>query len=132
VVGAHLGSLEYDVAEVAKRLERYPNFAVDTSARLVDLTYQEPETVRRFFRDYAGRILFGTDIVRQEPFSRLAEAERQAELAWTEARYQADFAYFETDQMMTIRGRTVQGLGLPDDILEKFYVSNARTWYPEI
>ncbi|HXF62214.1 MAG TPA: amidohydrolase family protein, partial [Caldilineaceae bacterium] len=34
IVGAHLASLEYDVDEVAARLDRYPNFAVDMSARL--------------------------------------------------------------------------------------------------
>ena len=33
IVGAHLGSLEYDVDEVAARFDRYPNFAVDISAR---------------------------------------------------------------------------------------------------
>jgi predicted TIM-barrel fold metal-dependent hydrolase len=130
VVGAHLGSLEYDVAEVAKRLDRYPNFAVDTSARLMDLASQDPQAVRQFFRDYAGRILFGTDIVRPNLFSQMTEAERQNELAAMEARYQADFAYFETDRLLTMRDREVQGLGLPENILEKFYVSNAQEWYP--
>lgn len=38
----HIGSLEYDVSEVAKRFERYPNFAVDVSARLGDLMAQDP------------------------------------------------------------------------------------------
>jgi len=35
VVGCHLGSLEYDTDELAKRLDRYPNFAVDTAARII-------------------------------------------------------------------------------------------------
>ena len=34
VVGAHLGSMETDVDEIAKRFDRYPNFAVDTAARM--------------------------------------------------------------------------------------------------
>jgi predicted TIM-barrel fold metal-dependent hydrolase len=130
VVGAHLASLEYDVAEVAKRLDRYPNFAVDPSARLMDLTYQDPQVVRQFFQDYADRILFGTDIVRWQSFAALAETERQAWLAQTEERYRSDFAYYETSERMTIRGREVQGLGLPADVLEKFYLTNAQTWYP--
>ena len=132
VVGAHLASLEYDVAEVAKRLDRYPNFAVDSSARLLDLTYQEPKIVRQFFQDYADRVLYGTDIVRRRPFSSLSETERQEVLDWTEERYQTDFAYFETDQKMTIRGREVQGLGLSEKILEQFYWRNAERWYPGI
>ncbi len=40
VIGAHLGSLEHDVDELARRLDRYPNFYVDCSARTVDLTRQ--------------------------------------------------------------------------------------------
>lgn len=132
VVGAHLGSLEYDVAEVAKRLDRYPNFAVDTSARLLDLAYQDPRVVRQFFQAYADRILFGTDIVRAQPFSQLSESLRQQELAGIEARYQMDFAYFESARPMTIRGRETQGLGLPGEVLDKFYLKNAQRWYPSL
>jgi Amidohydrolase len=32
VVGCHLGSMEVDVSEIAKRFDLYPNFAVDTAA----------------------------------------------------------------------------------------------------
>jgi predicted TIM-barrel fold metal-dependent hydrolase len=132
VVGAHLASLEYDVAEIAKRLERYPNFAVDSSARLLNLTHQDPQLVRRFFRDFSDRLLFGTDIVRQESFAAMSETERQAALAQTEERFAADFAYYETNQTVTIRGREVQGLGLGEEILEKFYWRNAWKWYVRI
>jgi hypothetical protein len=45
-------------------------------------------------------------------------------------RFQADFAYYETDQKMTMRGKEIQGLGLPDEVLAKFYEQNARNWYP--
>ena len=69
VVGAHLASLEYDVAEIATRLDRYPNLAIDTSARLLDLAAQDTEAVRKLFVDYQDRILFGTDIVQREPVS---------------------------------------------------------------
>jgi predicted TIM-barrel fold metal-dependent hydrolase len=71
VVGAHLASLEYDVAEVARRFDEFPNFAVDTSARLLDLARQDVGTVRDFFEAYADRILFGTDIVDDTPWSSL-------------------------------------------------------------
>jgi predicted TIM-barrel fold metal-dependent hydrolase len=132
VVGAHLASLEYDMAEVARRLERYPNFAVDTSARLLDLTYQDPRLVRQFFQDFSDRILFGTDIVRQESFAAMPETERQAALTQTVERFKTDFAYYESGQMMTIRGREVQGLGLGEEILENFYWRNAQQWYPGV
>ena len=130
VVGAHLASLEYDVAEVAKRLERYPNFAVDSSARMLDLTYQAPGTIRQFFNDYSDRILFGTDIVRQQAFSQMSETERRKWLAWTEERYQTAFAYFASDQITTIDERQIQGVGLSEQILVKFFFDNAKRWYP--
>ena len=130
VIGAHLASLEYDVAEVAKRLDRYPNFAVDTSARMPDLAYQQSDLVRRFFQDYPDRILFGTDMVFRQPFSTLTEGERQTALASAEERYQTHFDYFESDQIVTVRERQVQGLGLSEEILEQFYRRNAQRWYP--
>lgn len=61
VIGAHYGSLEYDMAEVAARFERYPNFAIDTSGRLGDAAYHDRETMRDFFTRYPDRILWGTD-----------------------------------------------------------------------
>jgi predicted TIM-barrel fold metal-dependent hydrolase len=131
VVGAHLGSLEYDVREIAKRLDRYPNFAVDSSARLHDLVYQDPEIVRRFFVDHQDRILFGTDIVtRRKSLSAMPATERQGVLQRIEARYRSEFAYLESDQVVTLRDHEVQGLGLPGSVLEKLYHSNAEAWYP--
>lgn len=130
VIGAHLASLEYDVAEVAKRLDRYPNFAVDTSARMPDLAYQNSAAVRRFFEDYSDRILFGTDMVFRQPFSALSADERQLALNSVEERYDEHFGYFESKRMVTVRNRQVQGLGLSEQVLEKFYRSNAQQWYP--
>ena len=45
-IGAHLGSMAYDVAEVARRLELYPNFYVETAARFADLAKQRSSAVR--------------------------------------------------------------------------------------
>ncbi len=130
VIGAHLGSLEHDVHEVAARLERYPNFAVDTSARLGDLVAQDGEEVRAFFRRYAERILFGTDIVMRTPHTSLSAAERARQIEQLERSYDDHARYFETDQPVTHRGCTSPGIHLPDDVLERFYGANARAWYP--
>ena len=54
VVGCHLGSLEYDVDELAKRLDKYPNLAVDLSARIVHLQIQPRDKVRAFLREVPG------------------------------------------------------------------------------
>lgn len=130
VIGAHLGSLEYDVAEIAKRLERYPNFAVDTSARMNDLAVQDRETVRQFFDAYSDRVLFGTDMVARDALSELPEAEQAERLARFESVYQREFTYYQTEETLSVAGREVRGLGLPADVLDKLYYENAAAWYP--
>ena len=39
-IGAHLGSLEWSVDELAKRLNKFPNMAVDMAARISHLQYE--------------------------------------------------------------------------------------------
>ncbi len=132
VIGAHLGSLEHDVDEVAARLDRYPNFAVDISARLGDLARQPSAKVRRFFERYQDRILFGTDVVMRTPPADLPPDERAAVLAPLAETYRTHFAYLEGTADVTVRGYTTTGLGLPPSTLDRLYTANARHWYPGI
>jgi predicted TIM-barrel fold metal-dependent hydrolase len=129
-VGAHLGSLEYDVREVAKRMDRFPNFVVDTSARTADLTYQDVAVVKEFFNTYQDRILFGTDIVRMDTASELAADERAAQVEQSNQQWEMEFNYYESSGEVTFRSRKTEGLGLSGSQLEKFYTGNARRWYP--
>ena len=46
------------------------------------------------------------------------------------ARWQMEFAYYESSDMVDVRGRLVQGLGLATDVLEDLYYRNAERWYP--
>ena len=132
VVGAHLASLEYDVAEIAARLQRFPNLAVDISARLLDLALQDTPAVRRFFMDYQDRILFGTDIVQDEPVSTMSGRQRRRHLQHIASVYQSYFDFFETDQTISVGDQEIQGLGLPRDVLEKLYCTNALRWFPQL
>ena len=64
-VGAHLGSLEYDVDRIAAFLDRFPNANVDLAARMSQVQYQsvrDREKVRNFFIKYQDRLLYGTDL----------------------------------------------------------------------
>ncbi len=130
IVGAHLGSLEYDVDEVAARFERFPNFAVDISARLGDMALQDSGKVRDFMLRYSDRILFGTDVVMRQQPSELPEEERAKVVGALRAEYETHFTYFETTEEMTVRGIETVGLGLPEDVLERFYRGNALSCYP--
>lgn len=132
VVGAHLGSLEHDVDEVAARLDRYPNFAVDISARLGNLARQPADKVRAFFDRYQDRILFGTDVVMRTAPAALPPEERAAALAPLAETYRTHFAYLEGTTEVTVRGYTTTGLGLSPSVLDKLYTANAQAWYPGI
>jgi len=132
VIGAHLGSLEYDVDEIARRLDAYPNLAVDTSARTYDLSLQSSDKVRAFMIAYQDRILFGTDLVRTDLRWSLDNEVRRRTLARVREVYQNERAYYESKGTVNVRGREVRGLGLPPEVLEKFYHRNARAWFPGV
>ena len=130
VIGAHFGSHEYSMAEVAQRLNRYPNYAVDISARLGDIARQDTEVVREFFIQYADRVLFGTDIVLGKPYAEMLPDERKTTLDSLRQNYQAHWDYFARNDVVQVRNRPTKGLGLPDAVLRKFYDESAERWYP--
>ncbi len=124
VVGAHLGSMESDVDLVAQRLDRYPNFAVDTAARVPHLTIQPRAKVRAFLIKYQDRVLYGTDteIIRRSDV-KPSIADWQKQLA-------EDWRYFSTADTFNYDGHRVKGLQLPLPVLRKLYHDNAVHWIP--
>jgi len=126
VVGAHLGSMETDVDEIAKRFDRYPNFAVDTAARMEYLMLAPREKVRNFLIKYQDRVVYGTDL---EFLAR--EATPDAFKDWQDT-YARDWKFLATDQTLQLRGRQIQGLNLPEPVLRRIYHDNAVRWIPGI
>lgn len=125
LVGAHLGSLEWDVDVLAERLDRYPNFAVDLAARVCHLQIQEREKVRVFLEKYQDRVLYATDLgIRDGNFEDSRE--------WLENEWHSDWTYFATDSLMNSRhtDKSFRGLDLDEEILRKIFYSNAVDWYP--
>lgn len=129
VIGAHVGSLEYDVDEIAKRLDKYPNFHVEVSARTNDLTRQPAAKVRAFFEKYQDRILYGVDrswMPHRTPDVKPTDEARQKFAADLEAQYRRDWDYYAGAGAITYGADTVEALGLPKGVLEKFYWRNAE------
>ena len=131
VIGAHIGSQSHDLPAVAERLDRFDNFAVDTSARLSFIARQDSAMVREFFLRYADRILWGTDIVKTVGDD-MPDDERVPLLDRVREIYRHAFLYYESADVVPIHERdfSTRGLGLPPDVLEKFYVANAERWIP--
>jgi Amidohydrolase len=126
VVGAHLGSMEVDVDEIAKRFDRYPNFAVDTAARVPYLMLQPRDKVRNFLIKYQDRVLYGTDL------GMIPNADVAKELREWQDTYTQDWKYFATSETIEYRGHKIIGLDLPPDVLRKLYHGNAVQWFPGI
>ena len=126
VIGAHLGSMETDVDEIAKRLDRYPNFAVDTAARMEYLMIQPRDKVRDFLIKYQDRVVYGTDL---EFLNDESTADALKEWQQTYAR---DWKFFATDKMLPYRGRQIRGLKLPEPVLHHIFHDNAVRWIPGI
>jgi predicted TIM-barrel fold metal-dependent hydrolase len=129
-VGAHLGSLEYDVDRIAAFLDRFPNANVDMAARMSQVQYQsvrDREKVRGFFIKYQDRLLYGTDLTLNPDTlatdGGAVEFKREAHDAWLR-----DWRYLATDesQRVEIIKADVPGLALPREVIDKVYYDNAK------
>jgi predicted TIM-barrel fold metal-dependent hydrolase len=124
VVAAHFGSLEDHLDELASQLDRYPNLAVDTAARVRRLVFQPRDLVRAFMQTYQDRILYGTDL---HVFP--TKPEDSSPQTW-EKQYTLDWRYFATGDTFEYQGHQTQGLNLPREVLKKLYHDNAIRWVP--
>jgi predicted TIM-barrel fold metal-dependent hydrolase len=124
VVGAHLGSMETNVDEIARRFDLYPNFAVDMAARVPYFMLQPRDKVRAFLMKYQDRVLYATDLV---VFPRSKTEDTLGEFRSTYAR---DWKFFSTDRSIEYMGHTYQGLALPRPVLRKLFHENAVRWFP--
>jgi len=125
MVGAHLGSLEWDVDVLAERLDGYPNFAVDLAARVCHLQVQDREKVIDFLLKYQDRVLYATDLG-------ISGDSYEDRLTWLENEWKSDWTYFATDSLMSSRNldKEFTGLDLSEEVLRKIYYTNALQWYP--
>jgi hypothetical protein len=126
VIGAHLGSMDSDLANLSDLLDHKPNFAVDTAGRISRLAALPRDQVREFFLKHQDQILYGTDLV-ADP-----ESDDEATVHDWRRRYAMDWRYFATDDTFIYQGERVKGLQLPRDTLQKIYHDNAVHWLPGI
>jgi predicted TIM-barrel fold metal-dependent hydrolase len=126
IVGCHLGSMEEDVDEIARHLDRYPNLAVDTAARVTHMALQPHDKVRAFVLKYQDRILYATD-------DGVAPGENvAARLKHWQSDLERDYKYFSATEPVAFEGKKLSSLGLPESVLRKLYRENALKWVPDI
>jgi hypothetical protein len=124
MVGVHLGSMERDLDSIASHLDRYPNFAIDTAARMEYLMLMPPEKLRAFLIRYQDRVLYGTDL------DLLADANLPDALKDWQSTYTRDWKFLATGEILSVEGKPVRGLNLPQPVLQKIFRSNAMRWIP--
>ncbi len=129
-LGAHMGGSLEDIDALARRLDRYPNYIVDSSATkwMVRAVAEQPRApLRDFFIAYADRILFGSDLVVNEKFN----YEHYLSRYWVHQKlWETDFSGLspiEDPDAPAGQPRLI-GLKLPPDVLERMYRLNALRW----
>ena len=134
-IGVHFGNAPEEPARVAAMLDKYPNYFIDTAARIPEIGRRDPAEMRRFFIKYQDRILFGTDLgVGLEPEALMlgSTGETPPGAADVKRFYDATFRYFETDDRnfdhpTPIQGNwKISGIKLPREVLQKVYHRNAE------
>jgi len=141
-IAVHFGNDPEDPARVAQMLDKYPNFFIDTAARVPEMGRHDAAKMRRFFEKYQDRILFGTDTgvgPTQDDMMYGSNGPLPPTLADEDRFFRATWRYFETSDKQfesptPIQGRwKIDGIGLPDSILRKVYFENAAKllkWRP--
>jgi len=122
--------VEFDVDELARRFDKYPNLAADLAGRICHLQVQDRQKVRKFFIKYQDRLLYGTDNI-IGGWSKAPLDERLSRFAQV---YELDYRYFATDGQIeasdVARGYMIKGLALPAVVVKKLYYQNALRWFP--
>jgi hypothetical protein len=124
VVGVHLGSMERSVDDMAKRLDEFPNFAIDTAARMEYLMLMPTGKVRDFLIKYQDRVLYGTDLD-VNPDANIPEVLKD----WRST-YVRDWKFLATSETVKLGDKQIQGLNLPRPVLQKLFHDNAKHWVP--
>ena len=132
LIGAHIGSLEWSIDEVAKRFDAYPNFSVDLAARMSYLqlhTFYDREKLCSFLTKYQDRILYGSDNEFRETNPNIKE-EQQKRIhdTWLQHwKFIATGDLIPTNQFtLESAPKEIQGLRLPRTIVNKIFYGNTK------
>ena len=121
-MGAHLGSLEWSLDELAKRLDKFPNMHVDLT-RMSNLklhAFNERQKTREFFIKYQDRLIYGTDS-QINTSANTAEFKKNVHDRWIR-----EWKFYVTDEKITLeKFGALKGLKLPTEVVDKIYAKNA-------
>ncbi|PIF02185.1 MAG: hydrolase [Draconibacterium sp.] len=132
-IGAHLASVEWNLDELSKLLDEYPNLWLGTAARICHLQYhaqKDLKKVRDFMQKYQNRILYGTDL---DDYGKTNvspdELKEHIHSIWFN-----DWKFLTTDETLTAKeiDGEFSGLKLPKKVIDKIYYKNAKKLFQGI
>lgn len=131
--GAHLASLEWNVDELAKRFERFPELKADLAERIGHLQYQsltDRDRVRNFLIKYQDRILYATDVTISHRDTNYIAVTNHLRHLWMD-----HWTYLATDGSVIVNEldkKEVKGLNLPAEVIDKIYFKNAERFFNNV
>lgn len=111
-IACHFANLDYDLARLGELFDRNPNLYADVSARYAE-TAPIPRFASAFISKYSGRLLYGTDMGLDPAMYRTTFRILETQ----------DEHFYETD--LFGYHWSLNGFGLPDDVLKRLYRENA-------
>ncbi|MFX1560673.1 MAG: amidohydrolase family protein [Promethearchaeota archaeon] len=132
---AHFGSQSeiHRLDNLGRWFDTYPNFNIDTSsARWVSRELsKDPKKAKEFIMKYQDRIVFGTDCVTWKPDREYFEGRYLALRLLLESSVEHRPLPFPDADTTASGGTFINGLNLPDEVLQKIYWQNAKNFYAE-
>ena len=132
-IGAHFGNAPESPSLVSAMLSRFPNYYIETGARIPEIGRHDPMRMHDFFVRHRRRILFGTDFQAVPGGVVLGSAGAQVDsLSRVPFFFRSHWRYFETadrgfEHPTPIQGDwTIDGIHLPSGVLEDVYFRNAE------
>ena len=132
----HGANYSEDLKIVDKWLGEMPNMFVDTSARLGEFGRQPAEEGKAFFEKHQDRLMFGTDrVFRKSGDVQGAGPSKMFTSEEDKQFYDIHWRYFQSsdkqfDHPTPIQGNwKIDGVGLPESVLNKIYWDNAYGLY---
>ena len=148
-IGAHLSSMEWNLDEVAKRLDKFPNFYIDISGRfahIMEQTLRNRSAVIHFFETYKDRIIYGSDFFVSEDdrsylmnlfFKCLPRIFMRLLSIYAGRAVKRQWLFFATDQLFKTENiisnsdlpKQIQGLKLSKNTIDRIFYKNACSIY---
>jgi len=128
-ISAHMGDKPENLVYLYYMLDTYPNYYVDSSARLGEMSqFPNVQELKDFFVKYQDRILYGTDQEDGHDADEMVVFQNRFRLFYETNTRNIPLALYNDAEGKYYYGKgcyLADGLDLPKEVLEKMYYKNA-------